>query len=140
MRAPILRAMARPCPHWLRDVGASSVCLLTDGALNWMLFKWEPERLQGDEIIRLLTHGAEQAAPHHDPTLEAHWEDFMNRAFVMLGPRRFDELKEISNLIQANEITGPDVVARSRYLMGREFEGLHSEYLKVLKKAGVKLK
>jgi len=110
------------------------------GALNWMLFKWEPERLQGDEIIRLLTHGAEQAAPHHDPTLEAHWEDFMNRAFVMLGPRRFDELKEISNLIQANEITGPDVVARSRYLMGREFEGLHSEYLKILKKAGVKLK
>ena len=32
-----------------------------------------------------------------------------------------------------------DVVARSRYVMGREFEGLHDEYLAILKKLGYKL-
>ena len=64
----------------------------------------------------------------------------MSRAFVMLGPRRFDEIKEINNLLQAGEIDGPQLVARSRYVMGREFEGLHEEYLRILKKAGVKLK
>jgi len=110
------------------------------GTLNWLLFKWEPSQLEGGTIIRLLTHGAEavQEAPH-DPTLDAHWQDFLNRAFVMLGPRRFDEIKEINALIQAKEIAGRDVYARSRYLFGREFEGLHEEYLLLMRKAGIDL-
>ena len=37
-------------------------------------------------------------------------------------------------------IIGKDVVARSRYVFGREFEALHTEYLQCLKKAGVDLK
>jgi hypothetical protein len=97
-------------------------------------------QLHGDEIIHLLTHGpeAQRAAP--DPTLEAHWENLMNRAFTMLGPRRFDEIKEINELMQKQEIAGKDIVTRSRYCFGREFEGLHEEYLGLLKKLGVKLK
>ena len=31
------------------------------------------------------------------------------------------------------------VVARSRYVMGREFEGLHAEYLTILRKLGYQL-
>ena len=123
------------CPHKaFQDV------LNGFGTLNWLLFKWEPSQLHGDTIIRLLTHGAEaMSEPAHDPTLEAHWEDFLNRAFVMLGPRRFDEIKEINALMQAKEISGKDVYARSRYLFGRDFEGLHEEYLLLLRKAGVDL-
>ena len=109
------------------------------GTLNWLLFKWPPEELHGDEIIHLLVHGPEAAAPTPDPTMEAHWEDFMNRCFVMLGPRRFDEIREINDLVQANEIDYKDLVARSRYVMGREFENMHEEYLGLLKQAGVKL-
>ena len=63
----------------------------------------------------------------------------MHRAFTMLGPRRFDEIKEINELMQRQEIDGKDIVARSRYCFGRDFEGLHQEYLKLLKKVGVKL-
>ena len=111
------------------------------GTLNWLLFQWKPEQLHGDEIIHLLVHGPQamaSAAP--DPTVEAHWEDFMQRAFVMLGPRRFDEVKEINELMQKGEIDGPGVVARSRYVFGRDFEGLHEEYLLLLKKMGFQLK
>ena len=35
-----------------------------------------------------------------DPTMQAHWEDFMNRAFIMLGPRRFDEVKLMTQELQ----------------------------------------
>jgi hypothetical protein len=110
------------------------------GTLNWMLFKWPPEQLHGDEIIHLLVNGPQaQAQAQVDPTLERHWEDFMQRALLMLGPRRFDELKDINNLLNSNEITGPDLVARARYCFGRDFEGLNEEYLLILKKLGVKL-
>ncbi len=27
------------------------------GTLNWLLFKWPPEQLHGDEIIHMLVHG-----------------------------------------------------------------------------------
>ena len=64
----------------------------------------------------------------------------MQRAFVMLGPQRFDALKECTGLLNAGEIEGKDVVARSRYIMGREFEGMHAEFVKLLKKVGVKTK
>ena len=47
--------------------------------------------------------------------------------------------KEINNLLNANEITGPDLAARARYCFGRDFEGLYEEYLLILKKVGVKL-
>ena len=33
------------------------------GTLNWLLFKWEPTQLHGDEIIRLLTHGPQVLSP-----------------------------------------------------------------------------
>ena len=109
------------------------------GTLNWLLFKWEREKLAGDEIIHMLVHGPQAAAEARpDPSVEAHWEDFMNRAFVMLGPRRFDEIKAINELMQRNEITPEDIVARSRYCFGRDFENMHAEYLKILKKLGMK--
>ena len=41
------------------------------GTLNWLLFKWEPAQLHGDEIIHLLVNGPEaqqRAAP--DPSTE----------------------------------------------------------------------
>ena len=98
------------------------------------------EQLHGDEIIRLLTHGPQAQASLPDPSVEAHWEDFMQRAFVMLGPMRFDALKECVSLMNAGEIEGKDVAERTRYIMGREFENLHAEFLKLLKKLGVKTK
>ena len=86
-----------------------------------------------------MTHGAEQAvesAP--DPTLEARWSEFNQRAFVMLGPARFDEIQAVSGLLQRGEITQKEMVARTKYVMGREFEGLHDEYLKIMRKLGYK--
>ena len=110
------------------------------GTLNWLLFKWPPEQLHGDEIIHLLVHGPQAQTPAQvDPSLERHWEDFMRRALVMMGPRRFDELKEMNDLLNRNEITGSDLMARARYCFGRDFEGLYEEYLLILKKLGVKL-
>ena len=32
------------------------------GTLNWLLFKWEREKLAGDEIIHMLVHGPQAAA------------------------------------------------------------------------------
>ena len=101
--------------------------------------RWEPKQLQGDEIISLLVNGPVALQPAPDPSLEARWAEFMDKAFVMLGPRRFDEIKEITSLLQAGEIAPKDVVARSRYVMGREFEGLHAEYLTILRKLGYQL-
>ena len=110
------------------------------GTLNWLLFQWEPERLQGDEIIHLLVHGPQaQGQAAVDPTVEAHWNDFMNRAFVMLGPARFDEIQLINGLLQQGEIDGPTLFARTRYVMGREFEGLHAELVGLYKQMGHKL-
>ena len=37
------------------------------------------------------------------------------------------------------EIEPAELVARTRYVMGREFEGLHLEYLTILKKLGYKV-
>ena len=77
----------------------------------------------------------------------------------MLGPRRFDEIKLITEMVQARpeitvhsysrrgympaallvqrgEIGGKDLVARSRYVMGEEAEYLHHEYLTILRKLG----
>ena len=107
------------------------------GTLNWLLFKWQPEQLHGDEVLHMMLHGAApQQSATVDASVEAHWQNFMERCFVMLGPRRFDELQEITKSIQAGEMSGKDVVARSRYCMGREFEGLHGEYLGLLKQVG----
>ena len=63
-----------------------------------------------------------------------------SRAAACATARRFDEIKEINSLLQSGEIDGPDLVARSRYCFGREFEGMHEEYLKILRKAGFKLR
>ena len=53
------------------------------------------EQLHGDEIIHLMVHGPQAQQQGIDPSTEAHWEDFMGRAIVMLGPARFDALKEL---------------------------------------------
>ena len=50
------------------------------------------------------------------------------------------QIKDINELMQRGEIDGKDIVARSRYCFGRDFEGLHQEYLGLLKKLGIKLK
>ena len=95
---------------------------------------------EGDEIIHLLVHGPQaQGQAAVDPTVEAHWNDFMNRAFVMLGPARFDEIQLINGLLQQGEIDGPTLFARTRYVMGREFEGLHAELVGLYKQMGHKL-
>jgi len=107
------------------------------GAMNWLLFKWKPAQLQGDEIIRLLTHGPQaQAQPAYEPALEARWAEFMQRAFVVLGPRRFDEVKEVTEMLQQGQIEPAELVARTRYVMGKESESLYREYLAILKKLG----
>jgi len=111
------------------------------GTLNWLLFKWEPKGLQGDEIISLLLNGpqaAQSTAP--DPTLEARWSEFTQRAFVMLGPARFDEIQAITEGLRTGEMSPETAVARSRYVMGREFEGLHLEFMTILTKLGYKVK
>lgn len=64
----------------------------------------------------------------------------MQRAFVMLGPRRFDEIKDVTAMLQQGEIEPAELVARTRYVMGKEFEGLHLEYLTILKKLGYAVK
>jgi len=110
------------------------------GTLNWLLFKWEPDALHGDTVVRLLTHGVEAQAPAPDPALEARWSELMQRAFVMLGPARFDEIRDVTTLLQQGQID-PDVfVSRTRYVMGREFEALHTEYITVLRKLGYQVK
>jgi len=112
------------------------------GTLNWLLFSWDKKDLDGHRILSLVVNGpsalkAEQ--PQIDSSLQAHWEDFMNRAFVMLGPRRFDEIKAMNDELSRGEIAMRDLVHRSRYCMGAEFEGLHLEYLAMLKQAGYDL-
>ena len=109
------------------------------GTMNWLLVKWKPAQLQGDEIIRLLTHGPQaQAQPAYEPNmaLEARWAEFMQRAFVVLGPRRFDEVKEVTEMLQQGQIEPAELVARTRYVMGKESESLYREYLTILKKLG----
>lgn len=60
-----------------------------------MLFNWPKEQLAGDRILDLVINGPQQVATI-EPTVERHWEDFMNRAFLMLGPRRFDEINALT--------------------------------------------
>jgi hypothetical protein len=87
------------------------------GAMNWLLFKWKPTQLQGDEIIRLLTHGPQaQAQPAYEPAL--------------------DEVKEVTEMLQQGQIEPAELVARTRYVMGKESESLYREYLTILKKLG----
>ena len=71
---------------------------------------------------------------------QARWSEFMQRAFVMLGPARFDEIKECTAGLQSGEIPPETLVARTRFVMGREFEGLHAEYITILMKLGYALK
>lgn len=93
--------------------------------------------MAGDYILGLLINGPQEANKASvDPTLEAHWSDFMNRAFVMLGPARFDEIQAMTNELNQGEIGGRDFVNRSRYVMGADFENLHLEFLGMLKQLG----
>jgi len=108
------------------------------GTLNWILFKWERKDLQGDQILDLVINGPQKQVSV-DASLEAHWEDFMSRAFVMLGPRRFDEVKAMTAELNAGTLGGKDLISRSRYVMGAEFESLHLEYLSILKQLGYDL-
>ena len=48
----------------------------------------------------------------------------------------FDEVKEVTEMLQQGQIEPAELVARTRYVMGKESESLYREYLTILKKLG----
>ena len=46
--------------------------------------------------------------------MEARWDEFLQRSFVMLGPARFDEVKDIAETLRTGELPPETAAARSR--------------------------
>ena len=60
------------------------------------------------------------------------WEAFQQEAFVRLGPRRFDELKNTLSQLDEGAIKREDAVARARYFMMPDHEDMHERFQEIL--------
>ncbi|EOD18901.1 hypothetical protein EMIHUDRAFT_209549 [Emiliania huxleyi CCMP1516] len=97
------------------------------GVLNWLLFGWADEQLDGESILQLVQHGpvSERSAEEREAA-QRRWAAFTQEAFVRLGPRRFDEMNAQIGQMNDGEISVDDLLARARYFMCPDNEDLHA--------------